>query len=253
MPFVNRCGNTPKLQTKTVTPTTNQQIITPDTGYEGIDKVIVNAPALQTKTVTTGGTVTPDEGYVGIEKLIVDTPCYVFESTSSENYIDTDSYKYGLRKFQLDGISEKFTTYPDIIYILLMDTNVILNSANDYMYYHSLLLLPANRLGINQGAPESTALSNPNDNLFYSNSKTWVFDRKNVYTTASTVVDYTHSSASYYWVSFIEDESSFLIGLRDIDTNEVYTSTLDFGGNNSMANTYKAYFIWLETLDGGGS
>ena len=81
MPFVNRCGDAPKLQTKTVTPTTNQQIITPDTGYEGLEKVVVNAPVFQSKTITVDGTVTADNGYSGLSSVTVNVPYDVYYTT----------------------------------------------------------------------------------------------------------------------------------------------------------------------------
>lgn len=40
-----------KLQTKTVVPTTTEQIITPDTNYDGLDKVIVNPVDLDTQEI----------------------------------------------------------------------------------------------------------------------------------------------------------------------------------------------------------
>lgn len=44
MPFVNRLGGAPaNLQSKTITKSTDSQIITPDAGYEGIDQVTVSA------------------------------------------------------------------------------------------------------------------------------------------------------------------------------------------------------------------
>lgn len=56
---------TAALQAKTATPTTSQQVISPDGGYCGLGTVTVNAVPTETKTVTAGTsatTVTPTSG-----------------------------------------------------------------------------------------------------------------------------------------------------------------------------------------------
>jgi hypothetical protein len=58
------------LQKKVVT---ENGSITPDEGYDGFSKVIVDiAPKLQEKTTTTNGVILPDKGYYGLAKATID-------------------------------------------------------------------------------------------------------------------------------------------------------------------------------------
>ena len=55
------------LQSKTVDPSTSQIVVEPDTGYDGLSSVIVNAVELQSKTVTPSSStqvITPDSSFI---------------------------------------------------------------------------------------------------------------------------------------------------------------------------------------------
>ena len=74
-------GKVVQLQTKTITPTSSQQVVDPDTGYDGFSQVTVNAASgsnLQTKSksytptaTAQSETVTADNGYDGLSSVSV--------------------------------------------------------------------------------------------------------------------------------------------------------------------------------------
>lgn len=81
------------LQSKTVSPTTSQQIIEPDTEHDGLSDVTVEAISLQSKTVSPSSSqqvVTPDSRYVGLSQVTV-------------NAITGNKY---LGRFEADGTYE---------------------------------------------------------------------------------------------------------------------------------------------------
>ena len=61
-------GTTPMLQSKTVSPSTSQQIITPDSGYDGLSQITVEAMpsgSLSTPTISSSGLITAQVGTSG--------------------------------------------------------------------------------------------------------------------------------------------------------------------------------------------
>lgn len=107
----HECAKTePKLQSKTVTPTTNVQTVNPDSGYDGLSKVTVNAMPTATQatpsiTVSSTGLITASAtqtaGYVAsgtesaTKQLTTQAAKTITPSTSSQTAVASGRYTTG--------------------------------------------------------------------------------------------------------------------------------------------------------------
>lgn len=120
MIFNQTCGGgSPELQTKTVAPSTSQQLIVPDTGFDGLSQVTVTPALLETKSVTPSTNqqvITPGSGYYGMGRVTVGgAPLQSRTVTPSGSYqtITPASGYYGLSRVGVNAINlQTKTVYP---------------------------------------------------------------------------------------------------------------------------------------------
>lgn len=233
MPFVNRCGDAPKLQTKTVKPTTSQQTITPDDGFDGITQLTVNAPVFQNKTVTADGTVTPDEGYDGIGQLTVDTPVdvYISVSDSAEIISDTSSINVTKRKFFIGDMMSKHSLLPDIIMIVLDNT---VSYSSQVTPYIQTIFIKSDSHGIRtDGTPYAKWSGYSVES--HTTEETSGFER--------CIEQIVPNVVNYAQVDVYSTENNTYL--------ELIVSSIAFAGSQSYQGSYIGYFIWGVTSEEG--
>lgn len=102
-------------QSKTASASTSSQTIRPDSGYDALSQVTINAATKQSKTVTpstSSQTVTPDSGYYGLSQVTVNaiqTQTKTATPSTSSQTITPDSGKY-LSSVTVNAISTQSKT-----------------------------------------------------------------------------------------------------------------------------------------------
>jgi len=107
---------TTTLQEKTASAATTVQNITPDSGYGGLSKVVINAATKQDKTVTPttlSQTITADSGYYGLGTVTVNAATKQAKTASastSQQTISPDSGYYGLSSVTINAATKQNKT-----------------------------------------------------------------------------------------------------------------------------------------------
>lgn len=134
-------GSAPVLQEKTVTPRRSEQVVTPDTGYDALSQVTVNATPLQLGVVAypdgDGFTVEPEQGYIGLRRVSV-APVPLQSKTvtpdSTTQHILPDSGYYGLESVTVDAVSSS-DNLPAVMFGVNSSPTIASPDGSHHTYY----------------------------------------------------------------------------------------------------------------------
>lgn len=126
----------PTLQSKTVSPSTSQQVVEADDGYDGLDKVTVNAMRLQRREYQQtergiGAYIRPEDGYDGLSEVQVH-PARLQTATLTENktYAPDEGY-LGFERVTVNAVGK-----PTRATVRSLDTQFVV-APRDYGDYNS--------------------------------------------------------------------------------------------------------------------
>lgn len=107
-------NTTASLQEKTVAPSEIQNTVIPDSDFDGLSKVIVEAIQTEEKTTTSNGVVTPTSGKY-LKKVTVDVPS---DASVLGEKIITENGTYNASDDSLDGYSQVTVNVPETVHNL---------------------------------------------------------------------------------------------------------------------------------------